>query len=257
MMKGKKDSYMGDVGIIKKLDDIPELKERLIAAFDAKSHDHKAISHYSTALGNHILALTGIPRDDAIEQCFLINEKWRQGEVKFQAARNVAGVLLDLARTEKDPVKEKTLRVLAQVANTPHVKRHALIASDYAVKLINIMHPQNLDEVRKERETQIALMQSIQAVPLVPAAPRSSPDLLANLDQVHTTALGVGRIQKNLGLDAVDVVDWCKQKIKEAHDITRKGKNFYVHVNDIIITINAYSYTIITAHPIRRTKASQ
>jgi hypothetical protein len=50
-MKNKKDSYMGDVGIIKKLDDIPELKERLIEAFDAKSKDHKAISRYSLLFG--------------------------------------------------------------------------------------------------------------------------------------------------------------------------------------------------------------
>lgn len=46
-----------------------------------------------------------------------------------------------------------------------------------------------------------------------------------------------------------DVATWCKDKIKSAHaSITRKGKNWYVNVDDIIITINAHSYTIITAH---------
>jgi hypothetical protein len=50
---------------------------------------------------------------------------------------------------------------MAQVAATPHVKRHALIASDYAIKLINLLHPKNFDAVRKEREIQIALMESI------------------------------------------------------------------------------------------------
>ena len=30
--------------------------------------------------------------------------------------------------------------------------------------------------------------------------------------------------------------------------ITRKGKNWYCELKNIIITINAYSYTIITAH---------
>ena len=30
--------------------------------------------------------------------------------------------------------------------------------------------------------------------------------------------------------------------------IIRKGKNWYVSIDDIIITVNAYSYTIITAH---------
>ena len=160
-MKNKKDSYMGDVGIIKKLDDIPALKEQLIEAFDRKSHDHKAISRYSLLLAAHVLELTGVRRDDAIDACFTINEKWQAGKAKFQDARDVADVVLRLARDEKDPVRVKVLRVMAQVANTPHVKRHALIASDYAVKLVNVMHPGDFGAVRAERETQIALMESV------------------------------------------------------------------------------------------------
>ncbi len=161
-MKGnKKDSYMGDVGIIRKLDDLPELRQRLIEAFDAKSDDHHAISDYSILLGEHVLALTGMARCEAMDACMDINRRWQRGEVRFQAARDTAGVVLDLARVEKDPVRAKTLRVLAQVANTPHVKRHALIASDYAVKLVNVMCPGDMQAVRKEREAQIAMMEEV------------------------------------------------------------------------------------------------
>ncbi|MDD3416077.1 MAG: DUF3781 domain-containing protein [Lachnospiraceae bacterium] len=74
-------------------------------------------------------------------------------------------------------------------------------------------------------------------------------ELLQNLDKVHTTEMGVTRIKKNLSLDSEDVVDWCKTKIKSANVvITRQGKNWYVKVDECIITINAYSFTIITAH---------
>ena len=161
MRNNKKDSYMGDVGIIRKIDDIPELKEKLIEAFDAKCHSHIDISRYGLLLASHILELTDTPVDDAIAEVFAINQKWQAGEVRFQAARNVAGMILDLAREEKDPVKVKVYRVLGQVAAIPHVKRHALIASDYAIKLINVMYPKNLEEVKKERETQISLMESV------------------------------------------------------------------------------------------------
>jgi hypothetical protein len=161
IMKNKKDSYMGDVGIIKKIDDIPELKEKLIEAFDTKCHSHKDISRYGLLLGKHILELTNTQMDDAIEEVFGVNKKWQVGEVRFQAARNVAGMMHDLAREEKDPIKVKVLRVMGQVAAIPHVKRHALIASDYAITLINLMYPKNLEEVRKEREVQIELMKSV------------------------------------------------------------------------------------------------
>ncbi len=74
-------------------------------------------------------------------------------------------------------------------------------------------------------------------------------ELLLNLDKLHTTELGVVRIKKNLSLDTENVVDWCKTKIKlEYAEITRKGKNWYINVDKCIITVNAYSYTIITAH---------
>lgn len=76
------------------------------------------------------------------------------------------------------------------------------------------------------------------------------PDgLLMNLDKLHTTDLGLLRIRKNLLLDAEDVVSWCKDKITaENADIERKGKNWYIAVDGCMITVNAYSYTIITAH---------
>lgn len=74
-------------------------------------------------------------------------------------------------------------------------------------------------------------------------------ELLANLDRLHTTELGVVRMKKNLSLDAENVVEWCKSKICLANaEITREGKNWYIVVDDCIITVNAYSYTIITAH---------
>lgn len=78
-------------------------------------------------------------------------------------------------------------------------------------------------------------------------------ELLMNLDQLHTTELGVGRIKKNLSLDIDEVVDWCREKIQSSHAIiSRNGKNWYVNVDGYIITVNAYSYTIITAHKDRK-----
>jgi hypothetical protein len=76
-------------------------------------------------------------------------------------------------------------------------------------------------------------------------------DLLANLDRIHTTKLGAERIRKNLSLDIADVIEWCKPKILNASNIIKEGKNWYVHIDDFILTINAYSLTIITAHKIK------
>ena len=75
-------------------------------------------------------------------------------------------------------------------------------------------------------------------------------DLIQNTEKLHTTELGAIRIQKNLGIDADDIVEWCKKAIKQADIIMGQGKNWYAYGNGIVITVNAHSNTIITANKI-------
>ena len=78
-------------------------------------------------------------------------------------------------------------------------------------------------------------------------------DIISNIDKIHTTELGKERIKRNLCLETDDVVSWCIRKIQDANsDIFRKGKNWYISVDNCEITVNAYSYTIITAHKTRK-----
>lgn len=73
--------------------------------------------------------------------------------------------------------------------------------------------------------------------------------LLDNINKVHTTELGINRIIKNLKLNTNDVVEYCKNKVLDKNcNIYKQGKNWYCEIENIIITINSYSYTIITAH---------
>jgi len=74
-------------------------------------------------------------------------------------------------------------------------------------------------------------------------------ELINNINKIHTTKLGVSRIKNNLKIEGIDAVSYCKDIVLNKDSIiTKKGKNYYCELNDIIITINSYSYTIITAH---------
>ena len=73
--------------------------------------------------------------------------------------------------------------------------------------------------------------------------------LLANLEQLHTTKLGIMRIRRNLLLETQDVIAWCREQICRPDAlIQRQGKNWYIRVGGCVITVNARSYTVITAH---------
>ena len=75
-------------------------------------------------------------------------------------------------------------------------------------------------------------------------------DLLNNINKLHTTRLSMQRIRRNLNLkDNINVLNYCKLLILNKNAlIYREGKNYYVNINNFILTINASTYTIITAH---------
>lgn len=76
--------------------------------------------------------------------------------------------------------------------------------------------------------------------------------LLENIERVHTTEMGVNRIKKNLKYEFNDVVEYCKDLIlKSDCNIYKNGKNWYCEIDNVRITINSYSYTLITAHKIK------
>ena len=73
--------------------------------------------------------------------------------------------------------------------------------------------------------------------------------LLSNIDKLHTTEMGIDRIKRNLKINTENVVKYCKEKILDNNcNIYKQGKNWYCEVDNIIITVNSYSYTIITEH---------
>lgn len=77
--------------------------------------------------------------------------------------------------------------------------------------------------------------------------------LMQNIEKLHTTELGVTRIKRNLCLLSEEVVKYCKAKITEEKSVVYKqGKNFYCEIDGEIITVNSYSFTIITAHKIKK-----
>ena len=85
-------------------------------------------------------------------------------------------------------------------------------------------------------------------------------DLIKNIDRLHTTKMGIVRIKRNLSIVTDDVVQWCRAKIlNEGAIMKRRGKNWYIRMDDCELTVHACSYTVITAHrranPPRRRKA--
>ena len=81
---------------------------------------------------------------------------------------------------------------------------------------------------------------------------KDSRTITDHSERIHTTEMGAERIRRNLGLpDRTDTAAWCRAKIlSPGASVERRGKNWYIRIDGCEITVNASSYTIITAHRI-------
>lgn len=145
--------------LVGKIDDIPELRNEFIVIYETKSH--KGIVQFCIQLGQHILEVTGFNPNYEIQASFEAMQRWIDGKTNYHESRNLSFELGRSATAEKDKIKARFFRTMAQIAASPHVKYHGLWATDFAVTLINRLYPGNMDEVRKEREKQIELLKYI------------------------------------------------------------------------------------------------
>jgi hypothetical protein len=150
-------AYQRPVG---KIDDIPEIRNEFIAIFDTKNKNEMA--RFGLLYGHHILDITDIEPCIEIIKAFEAIQKWIDGKVNYQEARNISfRHLWKNACEETDMIKEKFYKTMAQISCIPHVKAHGLWATDIAITLVNKMYPDNIDEVKKEREKKIELIKKV------------------------------------------------------------------------------------------------
>ena len=137
------------------------LRQQFIAVYDAKTHQQ--VVRFCHAYGYRLHELIGhtFPYSSDIADAYAGMEQWLAGEANYHAARNASFQVGRQARSATNRTVERFLRTMAQLTASPHVKYHGLWASDFAITLINNMHPNDEAVVRNERMAQIQLLKSI------------------------------------------------------------------------------------------------
>ncbi len=141
-------------------DDI-DLRAKLVQEYEKASQVQ--MCRYALGLAAHILGLidnSNLNRA-TISEGFRINEQWQEGNARMNDVRHASFTIHQIAKACDDTVVRTALRVAGHAVAAAHMKEHAIVASDYAVKTICLLYPDCMEAIRKERKWQIHHLQEI------------------------------------------------------------------------------------------------
>lgn len=146
---------------IKITDDI-ELRKILDEEYEKSSQ--VKLCRYALTLAAHILTTVEYKdkKNPIIEAGYAINKSWQKGTARMHDVRQAGFKIHQLAKNSQDIVTQTALRVVGQAVATGHMREHAMVSSDYAVKVINLLFPNDINAVRQERLWQIEHLSSIE-----------------------------------------------------------------------------------------------
>lgn len=116
------------------------------------------LSKWSLTVAKHVLAAAGIDYRsyDALSDGFGVNELWQCGKATVHEVRQAGFAIHKAARECGSEIEKTALRSAGQAVASGHMREHAMVASDYAVKTIGLLSGNNVDVITAERQWQLA-----------------------------------------------------------------------------------------------------
>ena len=100
---------------------------------------------------------------DAVHDAFGLLKRWQNGQADVAQLRQTGFALHKLAKEQQNPVATAVLRAAGQAVGVGHMKEHAPVCGDYAVKAVGLANEQNPQAVSQERQWQLEQLQQIAA----------------------------------------------------------------------------------------------
>jgi len=138
-----------------KIADDPALRAHLEARLETMSQIDAA--RWALRVAKHALDAAGLNWSElnAVAVGFAVNEQWQEGRARMYDVRQAGFKVHALARTYGDPARQAALRCAGQAVGTGHMKAHAIVAADYAVKAVGLASGDSRDAIAAERQWQL------------------------------------------------------------------------------------------------------
>ena len=123
----------------------------------ARSLNKADLAKWAILCAGHVLKYseTEFPGNEIVTDGFRTIELWLKGNATVHHIRQAGFKIHAVARQCKTEVAKAAIRTAGQAVGTGHMKEHAIICSDYAVKTIQLAFPGSMDKITAEREWQL------------------------------------------------------------------------------------------------------
>jgi len=118
--------------------------------------NHINLAKWAIKCAKHILLLTELEKIDIslIDYGFKINELWQTGNASVHEVRQAGFKIHEVARLSKIELEKNAFRTVGQAVSVGHMKEHAMVCSDYAIKTIQLAFPDQMNKISQERQWQ-------------------------------------------------------------------------------------------------------
>jgi len=125
--------------------------------------DQLSLANWEMQLARRSLTMLGVDYHtiSEVDEAIIINELWQINKTNVSDVRKASFAIHKLARKTESENKKTVLRVVGHAVATGHVKEHALVAADYAVKVVGLVTSNDMGAIIKEREWQLNALKII------------------------------------------------------------------------------------------------
>jgi hypothetical protein len=144
-----------------KIKDNGELRAEIDRLYEKT--DQADLAKWSLIIAKHILEIAEIDYHSIgpIVEGFRVNELWQTGKARMHDVRQAGFKIHAVAREYDSEIKKTAIRVAGQAVASGHMREHAMVASDYAVKTIVLISSNDMDAITRERLWQLNELKKI------------------------------------------------------------------------------------------------
>ena len=149
-----------------KILDNSDLRTEIYKEFE--NTDQISLANWSICCTQHIIHCAKVEKIDlsVIKNGFEVNRLWQKGNATVHDVRQAGFKIHSIAKQNKTELAKTVIRAAGQAVAVGHMKEHAMVCSDYAIKTIGLAFPDEKNKITEERKWQLQELKRIKSISL-------------------------------------------------------------------------------------------